>query len=262
MPTIISILEEDREPLPEWLKNRVSKFDRNKFFASRTVFYPGSGIDGCPIEICSSTHAAHAFVYVDCKIPQDEIEKCIRWEGANSIKVGGGVRGHKFKGYEVEYSEEIEQSTLLPRFHLRKFPRYSCICTPPVKSFAFFVVLRREEGFDNMHGPKRLAVLFIGDDGFYTFNALYCLNDVTPAPYLVVVVDYGFGCATNKFGQGGLLHQIALEHNVSPKWLLVGTTTEPWDEYENTGADIVECGREFAGERELYKYNSELKKPA
>ena len=256
MPTIKSILEKDRELLPEWLKNRVSKFDRKKFFASRTVFYPESGIDGCPIELCSSTHAAHAFVYVDCNIPQDEIEKCVRWEGEHSIKVGG-VRGHKFKGYEVEYSEEIEQSNLLPRFHLRHFPRYSCICTP-VKSFAFFVVLRREEGSDNKHGPKRLAILFIGDDGFYTFNALYCQNGVTPAPYLVVVSNYG----NSKFGQGEFLRQIAMKHNVLPKWLLVRTTTEPWDEYENTGADIVDCGREFAGKRELYKHNSELKKPA
>ena len=257
MPTIKSILEEDCEPLPEWLKNRVSKFDRNKFFASRTVYYPGSGIDGCPIEICSSTHAAHAFVYVDCNIPQDEIEKCIRWEGENSIKVRD-VRGHKFKGYEFEYSKEIEQATLLPPRFYPGIPRYSCICDPPVNSFAFFVVLHREKGFDNKHGPKRLAILFIGDDGFYTFNALYCQNGVTPAPYLVVVSNYGYG----KFGQGGLLHQIAMEHNVLPKWLLVQTTTEPWDEYENTGADIVDCGREFAGERELYKHNSELKKPA
>ena len=262
MPTIKSILEEDRKSLPEWFKHRVSKFNRNEFFASRTVFYPGAGIDGCPIELCSSTHAAHAFVYVDCNIPQDEIEKCVRWEGENSIKVGG-VRGHKFKGYEVEYSEEIEQSTLLPpSFHFPNFPRYSCICTP-VKSFAFFFVLRREAGFDNMHGPKRLAVLFIGDDGFYTFNALYCRNDVTPAPYLVVVVDYGSGlAATNsKFGQGGLLHRIASEHHVLPEWLLVGTTTKPWDGYEHTGADVLDCGREFAGKRKLYKYNSKLKKP-
>ena len=81
-------------------------------------------------------------------------------------------------------------------------------------------------------------------------------------PIWLLLWNYGFGGATNKFRQGGLLHQIALEHNVLPKWLLVGTTTEPWDEYENTGADIVDCGREFAGERELYKYNSELKKPA
>ena len=65
MPTIIDILRQDPEPLPDWLRAGPASFDRNEFFGSRTVYYPGSGGDGQPVRLCALSHAAHAFVYVD-----------------------------------------------------------------------------------------------------------------------------------------------------------------------------------------------------
>ena len=59
--------------------------------------------------------------------------------------------------------------------------------------FSLFVVLRRRETFDATHGPARVALLFVGGDSYATFDALYCQNDGTPAPFFVLIQDHGFG---------------------------------------------------------------------
>lgn len=47
--SIVEVLENEPEQLPEWLAgNKPPQFDRKQFFASRTVYYPGCGDDGQP----------------------------------------------------------------------------------------------------------------------------------------------------------------------------------------------------------------------
>ena len=83
--------------------------------------------------------------------------------------------------------------------------------------YAMFVVLKRDDDHDDSHGPMRLAILFIGGDGYATYDALDCQPDGTPPPFLVVIEDYGFGGNTDQFAAGGLLEKIALRSGVFPK---------------------------------------------
>ena len=64
VPTIIvDILSEKPERLPKWLAgDSPPTFDRETFFDSRTVYYPGSGNDGQPVKFCALSRAAHTFV--------------------------------------------------------------------------------------------------------------------------------------------------------------------------------------------------------
>ena len=74
MPTIVDILSEKPERLPEWLAgDSPPTFDRGTFFASRTVYYPGSGNDGQSVKFCALSHAAHTFVFVDRGVDRETI---------------------------------------------------------------------------------------------------------------------------------------------------------------------------------------------
>ena len=54
-----------KEDMPTWLARRRpgDAFDRDAFFASQVVFYPGAGTDGHPVALCGSTQSAHCLVY-------------------------------------------------------------------------------------------------------------------------------------------------------------------------------------------------------
>ena len=100
--------------------------------------------------------------------------------------------------------------------------------------FGWFVALDRQGGEE--HGPRRLAILFIGGDGFASYDALYCQGDGTPPPFLALIEDYGGGGNHDRFGQGGLLDRIARRTGVRWQFLLVGRT-RAWPGYADTGAD-------------------------
>ena len=134
--------------------------------------------------------------------------------------------------------------------------RRSCLSQPytftAVTPFSLFVVLRRKDELDDTHGPARLAMLFVGGDGFATFDALSCQDDGTQAPFLVVVQDHGFGGNYARFDEGGPLARIAQRCNVLPKWLLVGRSSTAWAGFRDTGA-VPECGGMHHTPRRLFR---------
>ena len=244
---LVPALKQDPEPLPRWLRRPAPGFDRESFFGSRTVYYPGAGNDGHPVKLCARAHAAHAFVYVDYGVSISEIHDRAR-----------GVGDPGFRGYDVEHEEEIEESALraggwTPHVEPSELTN-ATYRLASVAPFGLFLVFRRDEDHDDAHGPVRFAALFIGGDGHATYDALYCQNDGTPPPFIVVVQDHGFGGNYDRFGAGGLLECIASRCGVYPKRLLVGArgrSYEPWAGYRDTGA-APEPGGMHAIPRRLY----------
>ena len=231
MPTIVETLLPYSERLPDWLRQPSPRFDRKKFFGSRTVYYPGYGNDGHPVAICARAHAAHAFVYVDYGVSEQTVK-----DHANRIGDPG------FLGYKVEHEEEVAESALRPGGwtpHVEQgelsnaVSRYSA----EIRPYGWYAVLKRDKDRDDAHGPERLAILFVGGDGFATYDALYCQGDGTPSPFLAVLQDCGFGGNYNQFCAGGLLELIASRCDVYPEWLLVGANGEPWEVYVDAGAE-------------------------
>ena len=233
MTTIVEYLSGEREPYPEWLRAGPRAFDRSDFFGSRTIFYPGSGDDGQPVELCARARAAHAFVYVD-----------IAYERKRDFKrLCGSETG--FRGYAPEREEPVREAELRPGGwtpacpSLARNERYSF-----ADPFAHFVVFRRLEGEGNgdAQGPERLAGLFIGADGFAAYDALYCQGDGTPAPFFVTVQDHGFGRNWDRFARGGILNRIAVQRSVLPEYLLVADNSKSWEGYRDTGAPAERGG--------------------
>lgn len=208
-----------------WLCAERPTFSRSDFFTGRTVYYPGSGFDGDPVKLCSRAHAAHAFVYADYGVEWPEIAR----------QIADPETG--FRGYAIEREEPVAEAALRPGgwvAHATVKPEaYGFASARP---FARLVVLRREDTYDDTYGLRRFAVLFVGGDGFATFDALYCQGDGTPAPYLVASKDHGFGGNYDCFGAGGLLERLAVHAAERPRYLLVYDRA-PWAGYGNTGAE-------------------------
>ena len=242
VPTIVDIMRSDPEPLPEWLAgNHPPRFDRENFFAARTVYYPGSGNDGQPVRLCALSHAAHTFIYVDYGVDR----------GTLVARVDSREQG--FRGYAIAHQEKVSEDTLRPGGWTQHVPaadlrrsRDSC-----VGPFGWFVVLDRQHAGED-HGPRRLAILFIGGDGIASYDALYCQGDGTPPPYLAVIQDHGSGCNYDRFDRDGLLDRIARNTSVLPKFVVVADNSEPWLAYEDLGAR-PKPGGSGSNPRSLYR---------
>lgn len=210
-------LAQYREDTPRWLQHFAvgDQFQPAEFFSSRLVYYPGSGIDGQPIEAFNAAHAAHCFVYVDYGVPRDELER----------------RLQRVTGYRVLCLIDIDEGDLFPNGFTRHpgAQRWR-----QIERFQFLAILERADEADKVgdeHGAERFAILFIAEDGIATYDALFCRGNAS-APFCIVLWDHGFGGNYDRFGAAGLLEQHARAANAWPLLLLVGDTTEAWEGYQ------------------------------
>lgn len=214
------------EPMPDWLAgfHDSAAFPREQFFASRVIYYPGSGTDGQPVKLFGSTHSAHCFVYADYGVGRATVEAELEH------------REHRFRGYHTLVRVNLAERDLSPHGwtpHINPAEavreRYCFATAPP---FGFLEVLERDQELEDSHGARRLAILFLGADGIAAYDALFCQKGIVSAPFAVVVQDHGFGGNYNRFGRDGLLERIAVRCRVIPRWLLVAENTDPWAGFE------------------------------
>jgi hypothetical protein len=210
------------ESMPAWLaQHRLGdRFDRKEFFGSHVVFYPGSATDGHPVALFGSTHSAHTFVYTDYGVSA----KHVRQELAPT--------GHPFSGYHTLDRIELQIQDLVPHGwtpHAGAQPYGH----QPMRPYGFVEILERDNDRDDRHGPKRLAILFLGADGIATYDALFCQENQIPTPMAVVLEDYGFGgqYRGGQFGSGGLFEKLATTCQSIPRFLLVAENTESWKNF-------------------------------
>lgn len=238
-----------REDVPGWLDNFRSgaPFSREQFFASRVVYYPGSGDDGHPVKLFGSTHSAHCFVYADYGVSQTALESKLE------------DPSHGFRGYHKLARLQLSERDLVPagwtpHVHAGEAPRdrqgFAAVASAP---FGFLEILERDDEFDDNHGARRLAILFLGADGIAAFDALFCQRLGHPPPFAVLLQDHGFGGNYDRFGKDGLLERIATERNVIPRCLLVAKYTDPWRCFERVPGVDADCGGMHATPRFLYE---------
>src|SRR5690606_23296098 len=88
LPLTEIVLGGVQEEMPQWLIRYEpgDPFDRETFFSSRVIFYPGSGTDGQPVKLLGETHAAHCFVYADYGIGSEAIRNELRPQNPHRFK--------------------------------------------------------------------------------------------------------------------------------------------------------------------------------
>ena len=249
--TIYEFLSGEHKQVPPWLTqfNAEMTFPREHFFASRVVYYPGSGLDGQPVKLFGSTHTAHCFVYVDYGVERSRVEAALNDDDEHELCHRQLTR---FRGYHTLARVNLTERDLTPKgwqYHIT--PMRNPFTTVP--AFGFLEVLERNQGLDDGHGARRLAILFLGADGIATYDALFCQRNSIKAPFAVVTQDHGFGGNYDRFGQGGMLQRVAQQCNVIPQWLLVADNTNPWEGFARVPGVSGELGGSGPHLRFLYK---------
>lgn len=240
-------LRGQREESPRWLDHleEADTLDLRGFFASRVVYYPGSGNDGHPVKLFGSTHSAHCFIYTDYLLTQATLESSLNSPG--------------FRGYHTLARLQLREKDLVPDGWTRHVNRRDVLgaavasATVVDSPFGFLEVLERDSGLGDDHGARRMAVLFLGADGIAAYDALFCQGSSDPPPYAVVLQDHGSGGNYDGFGGGGLLERIATRCNVLPQWLLVAEHTTVWKGYARVPGLKGDAGGMHNERRFLYE---------
>lgn len=223
MPTIVEHLRQnDREEVPRWLREFDpvnGRFDRDEFFGSRVVYYPGAGTDGQAVAVFGASHAAHCFVLVDYLLTEANIRTALG--------------EHGFRGYGTRRLVRLTEQQLTPRGwtpHLS--PEQTRAFDPRnlTEPYALLAILEREDELTDDHGPERHAVIFLSADAYAAYDALFCQDDSRPA-YAMLLAEHGYGGNWNRFGSGGHLEKLANLTDSRPYWLLVAENTEVWNDY-------------------------------
>lgn len=205
------------------------------FLGSRTVYYPGSHIDGDPVALFNRTGSAACFVYVDYILCRDMLGQEIERAG--------------FRGYRTLLAID-----LLPE----DFPTWRKTMEAPLEAarlqhatpYAMLSVFERLPEQPETLGQHRFAILFLCADGHAAYDALYCQRNGTPPPFCFVAEDHGFGGDYSTWGPGGIAHQIATRTDVYPGLMLVAEhSTRAWPGYKQVPA---------TGERQGYWKNTRL----
>lgn len=218
-----TILASRRTDVPEWLARWKpgDRFVASDFLSSRVVYYPGSGChDGQCFRVFGASHAAHCFIHVDYGIARERVID----------RLAPGSRG-ALRGYRILDQRDLSVSDVapsgwsLPADLLERGRRGASwvqgwMDSGHVAPYGLLHVFERADGFGDDHGPARIASIFFGADGIATYAALFCQPGRTCAPFAMLLQDHGFGGNYDRFGDGGLLHDIARRTRVLPRFVL------------------------------------------
>ncbi len=234
--------------VPEWLKNhkKGDKVNMLDVLNSRTLYYPGSGLDGQPIRTLNTARAAQVFIYVDYGITVEKIENDLNGRGIN-----GYHQIDKISIHPLELTTDKWRAHIYPS---SKDMNWILNWSKGVKPFVYLYILERDEGLDDSHGNERIAILFIHDDGISCYDSIFCSDRDVKPPFILILQDHGSGGNYSSFGEGGLMSKIAHMTQVYPDFSLVATNTKPWK--ESSIVENVESvfGGMWTSERKLFKH--------
>lgn len=209
-----------RTAVPDWLANfnpqnpdKTSNLVQS-FLNSRLVFYPGAGRDGSAVQFFNEAGAAHCFLYVDYGMTQDEVEDELHHHGFRGYSSIARLTVTKNDMGANEWKPHLRPDEVDDRFQ-------------PVPPYALLGILEKHD--EAVAGASRLAILFLAADGHAAYDALFCQNDVGPAPFAIILQDHGFGGNWSDFGAGGAMETIARRADTFPTHLLVGDNTKTWE---------------------------------
>ena len=215
-----------REALPRWLAERRPGDAKPPFgtlMSSHVVFYPGSGTDGEPVRIFNQSRSAHVFLYVDWGISREQLDaalKCRYFTGYHPLE-------------RCEYStDEIAPANFTPHADITgEVAARARKWDPGKPPFCRLEIMERDADREDGFGAKRLAFIFLCADALAAYEALFA-GGTYPAPFAVLLHDYGFGGNYDKFGAFGLLEECAINSGALPELLLVAHyNTDPWRGY-------------------------------
>jgi hypothetical protein len=236
MMTLNEYLIKSREQMPAWLErcSPNDPFERERFFSSRVVYYPGAGLDFHAVEVFGLSGAAHAFVMVDASHSAKDYKDALT---APSRDVSNAAFLHEYSLFSFIGLRESDLAPRGVRYHIdeSRIPSRPEGATP----YACLALMERLKDLGDQGGSRRLAILFLGADGHASYDALFCQEGLEHAPFAALIQDHGWGGDYSSFASGGVMETIAIRTNVLPDYLLADHDSQPWSGY--TRCDGVEA---------------------
>ena len=245
MKTKVEYLSGLKEAYPDWLGQ--GHYNLGNFFRSRTVFYPGAGGDGRPLDTFNRSRSAHCYFFVD------------QWYSATGLDE---QTGQMPTGYSVildkQYSaDELAQESIYP-LSQDALGQFSVPPRVPVGSTARsyrsrgdsklaavdsdsamrLSIYERQTGFGDTHGAERFAIFCLGMEARTAYEWFYGVMFRGNPPFAVWLKDHGFGADFAKqtahdsgFGdRDGRLYWAARGSGL-PEFLMVHNFNKFWRGY-------------------------------
>jgi hypothetical protein len=227
------------EQIPDWLAGvnaasleKQGQFRRtvDQFLSEQVAFYPGAGTDGQLFSLFGKSGSVHCFVHADLAVSADTALTYLKGDGP------GRVRGYDPAVYKI-----------VPHDWWQQFERPPNCDWKSELNESLFVILRRQDGFPEDHGPEYLGFLHVSIDAYWLYWNLWGKREA--APYALLLQDHTWGGNRDhcKFGfpveeeDTSPLYQMATQAEL-PVFLLVGDNTEPWPSYNVVSGWSDEAG--------------------
>ena len=142
---IVDVLGRGPEQMPGWLGSGPPfEFSRDDFFRGRTLYYPGSGGDGHPVSVCTRSGSAHTFVYADYGPGRETIREWLDGPDPEELPQNQPAQTEQcgFRGYSVEYEEDVRESALRPGGWTPPGSCFGCAVTNEPRAVVTMILLR------------------------------------------------------------------------------------------------------------------------
>ena len=260
MKTKVEYLSEVKEPFPDWLYR--GHYNLGNFFRSRTVFYPGAGGDGRPLDTFNRSRSAHCYFLVD------------QWYSATSLDE---QTGQMPTGYSVvldkQYSADelaresicplsedaLEQFSVPPKMPVDGIPRSyrsqddSMLAAVDSASAMRLRIYERQKGYGDAHGAERFAIFCLGMEARTAYEWFYGIMFRGSPPYAVWLKDHALGADIAKqtandkgFGDPDGRLYLAARRSGLPEFLVVYQGNKFWRGYRKVEGVEPEPG--FCGD--------------
>ena len=242
--TITEYLKDFKEDIPNWLMKhkKGDQVNIDDLFESRIVFYPGSYMDGSPIKIINKAHYAHVYFYSDYSFKKDTLFAELEKEDA-------------IKGYQLIDKIDINEIKIDDFCYLDNISSELKIGMREhfyhLDPYYYLSIFERKDEYDDDHGAKRFAILHMCKDAFAIYDWAFVKRN--KAPDIIILQDHAFGGNYNSFGGHGLMHNMAKNTNIIPKYAICANNTEPWDCYRMLYDLYKEIGGCLRNPRALYQ---------
>lgn len=240
-------LMEWREEMPQWLAD-YQPGDYVPFYVfmdGRVGYYPGAEFDGCLIETANKAHCVHAFLHVDYGLTCEQVKQ--------KLSADEAISGYHSIGRVNWYQEEVYPNGQTPPQQLsERFNDSGKFALKDEPPYCFMEIFERDVEKDDSWGAERFALTYLFADGIMAYYQLF-VKEYKKAPWIFLLQDHGFGGNYDRFGNGGLLHDIILRYGTMPEFVIGDIhSNSMWDGYHRILEARPVIGGMHHNERALY----------
>ena len=158
-----------REPYPGWLAR--GDYSLRNFFKRRTVFYPGAGGDGRPLQTFNPSRSAHCYFFVDQTYSLTHLDSMTDdlptgYEIIDDIQYSAGVLTQEstFPLPEEQLQEFFMPPRPLPDISARGYRSQddALLAAADANSAVCLRIYERQPGYGENHGARRFAIFYLG----------------------------------------------------------------------------------------------------